>query len=293
MIYKVQGKRNKKIFSASFGLPGPPMQVVKGLSLVFKLYQCTEGNPWISDRTYGGLVGILKDVLVADRGAKGEDLRFSRSTFYRVRRDFVSKMGKNVLNWLLQRSGKGNIAAISSMSDDQVSTMLFGTDENIIPVAALIFFVPKLPAWSKEHRSQQKGVHALSLMIRLELERMAKEEVITQQSLNHIKELIDLIQTPNKALEDPELVYEPHPEDEDQEEEIDATQGLINIECSTLVRQALLEQLIGKMISERRYKAKVHARKGVGKPARIFHQNICAIPGAPFDIQLLESKDKK
>lgn len=272
------------------------MQVVKGLSLVFKLYQCTEGNPWISDRTYGGLVGILKDDLVAERGAKGEDLRFSRSTFYRVRRDFVSKMGKNVLNWLLQRSGKGNIAAISSMSDDQVSTMLFGIDENIIPVAVLIFFVPKLPAWSKEHRSEQKGVDALSLMFRLELERMAKEEVITQMALNHIKELITLIQTPSKALEDPELIYEPHPEDEDQEEEMDASEqgkGLINIECNTLVRQALLEQLIGKMISERRYKAKVHARKGVGKPARLFHQNIRAIPGAPFDIQLLESKEKK
>lgn len=269
------------------------MQVVKGLSLVFNLYQCTEGNPWISDRTYGGLVGILKDDLVAERGAKGEDLRFSRSTFYRVRRAFVSKMGKNVLNWLLQRSGKGNIAAISSMSDDQVSTMLFGTDENIIPVASLVFFVPKLPAWSKEHRSEQKGVDALSLMIRLELERMAKEELITEQAMNHIKESIKLIQTPSKALEDPELFYEPHPEDEDQEEEMETTQGVISIECTTLVRQALLEQLIGKMISERRYKAKVYARKGVGKPARNFHQNIRAIPGTPFDIQLLESKEKK
>lgn len=272
------------------------MQVVKGLSLIFKLYQCTEGNPWISDRTFGGLVGILKEELVAERGAKGDDVRFSRSTFYRVRRDFVSNMGKNVLNWLLQRSGKGNIAAISSMSNDQVTTMLFGTDETVIPVAALIFFVPKLPAWSKEHRSEQKGVDALSLMIRLELERMAKEEIITQLAVNHIKELIKLIQAPNKALEDPELIYEAHQADdgEEEEEEMESTRGgAIIIECTTLVRQALLEQLIGKMISERRYKAKVYARKGVGNPARVFHQNIRAIPGAPFDIQLLESKEKK
>ena len=272
------------------------MEVVKGMSpLPFKLYQCTEGNPWISDRTFGGLVGIQKEFLVADRGAKGEDKRFARSTFYRVRREFIDTMGKNVLNWLLQKNGKGNVAAINAMSNDQVAAMLFGTDENIIPVACLIFFVPKLPAWSKEHPVEQKGVDGLSLMIRLELERMAKEGVITQQGLIHIKELVNFIQRPSGALEDPELVYESrtNPEDGDQEEEMEADKQLITVECPTLVRQPMLEQLVGKMITERRYKAKVHARKGVGKPARIFLQHIRAIPGAPFDIQLLESKDAR
>ena len=246
----------------------PMIEVVQGLNLEFRFYECTEGNIWIADPSLGGLVGVSMRSLVSERGAKrvAPDGRFSRTTFYRVRKEFVSTMGKDVINWLLQKKGKGNIAAVNAMSDEQVSNMLFGTDSTIIPVAALVFFIARLPAWTDKHPVASKAVDAISLMIRLELQRMAKEGVITDRALNQVKELMTVIANPSKLSLHSAVMYDNEPH-EDDEENAESTNEVIVVDCNTQVRQPMLEQLVGKMISERKYKAKVRANKGVGKLA--------------------------
>ncbi len=262
------------------------MEILPNLKLEFCVFQCTEGNLWDVDYNLGGVFGVVRDELVAPRGSKTtqqKDPRFARLTFYRIRDELVDRAGKNILHSLMQRTSHGmNVANIRNLNRQQVSKMLFGTDERIIPMPIVPFLIARLPAWKMAHiKNESKEMNMLNIMIQLEIEKLTQDRVITKQTQQIVRGLIDVVEK-STLKECCDL-------EEEEEEVQSAGEDCVVMSVDKVLKQPHLEQLIGQMITERRYKGRVRVKgAGVSKSAKTFHQHIRYIPGSPFEIKIVQ-----